>query len=110
MLYGKGPLSSAHPQLHSRKLIWKPKRVPIKTTVPLKGGYLGFHVSLGECIPSDTLNGMAPSCPNQETLAQKGHTDFRYQRSYQQAPPIKRWVNLNGATKGKVGVAWSPNP
>ena len=23
---------------------------PIKTTVPLNGGYLGCHVSLGECI------------------------------------------------------------
>ena len=32
-----------------RKLTWKPKRVPIRTTVPLKEGYLGFHVSLGEC-------------------------------------------------------------
>ena len=35
--------------LHSRKLAWKPKRGPIKTTVPLKWGYMGFHVSLGEC-------------------------------------------------------------
>ena len=35
--------------LHSRKLTWKPKKGPIKTTVPLKGGYMGFHVSLGEC-------------------------------------------------------------
>ena len=25
-------------------------RGPIKTTVPLKWGYMGFHVSLGECI------------------------------------------------------------
>ena len=23
----------------------------LKTTVPLKGGYMGFHVSLGECNP-----------------------------------------------------------
>ena len=23
--------------------------MPIRTTVPLKEGYLGFHVSLGEC-------------------------------------------------------------
>ena len=34
---------------HSRKLTWKPKKGPIKTTVLLKGGYMGFHVSLGEC-------------------------------------------------------------
>ena len=32
-----------------RLLTWKPIRGPIKTTVPLKGGYMGFHVSLGEC-------------------------------------------------------------
>ena len=31
--------------LHSWKLTWKPKRNPIKTTVPLKWGYVGFHVS-----------------------------------------------------------------
>ena len=36
-------------QLHSWKLTWKPKRGPIKTTVTLKWGYMGFHVSLGEC-------------------------------------------------------------
>ena len=35
--------------LHSWELTWKPKRGPIKTTVPLKWGYMGFHVSLGEC-------------------------------------------------------------
>ena len=37
-------------QLHSRELTWKPNLVPIRTTVLLKEGYLGFHVSLGECI------------------------------------------------------------
>ena len=35
--------------LPSRKLTWKPKRGPIKTTVSLKRGYMAFHVSLGEC-------------------------------------------------------------
>ena len=35
--------------IHSRKLTWKPKKGPIKTTGLLKGGYMGFHVSLGEC-------------------------------------------------------------
>ena len=35
--------------VHSWELTWKPKRGPIKTTVPLKRGYMGFHVSLGEC-------------------------------------------------------------
>ena len=34
---------------HSWKLTWKPKRGSIKTTVPLRWGYMGFHVSLGEC-------------------------------------------------------------
>ena len=32
--------------VHYWKLTWKPKRGPIKTTVPLKWGYMGFHVSL----------------------------------------------------------------
>ena len=36
------------PSIPSRKLTWKPKKGPIKTTVPLKGSYMGFHVSLGE--------------------------------------------------------------
>ena len=35
--------------LHSWKLTWKPKRGPIKTTVPLKWGYMDFHVSFWEC-------------------------------------------------------------
>ena len=34
----------------SRKLTWKPKKGPLKTTVPLKWGYMGFHVSFGECM------------------------------------------------------------
>ena len=34
---------------HSRKLTWKPKKGPMKTTVPLKGGYMGLHVNLREC-------------------------------------------------------------
>ena len=42
------PISIKH--IHSRKLTWKPKKGPIKTTVLLKGDYMGFHVSLGECI------------------------------------------------------------
>ena len=28
---------------------------PMKTTVPLKGGYMGFHVSLGECIKTNIV-------------------------------------------------------
>ena len=35
--------------VHSWKLTRKPQRGPIKTTVLLKWGYMGFHVSLGEC-------------------------------------------------------------
>ena len=55
--------------LHSRKLTWKPKKGPIKTTVLLKGDYLGFHVSLGECSislrdPSGfcRVQGIPPEC------------------------------------------------
>ena len=35
--------------IHARKLTWKPKKGPMKTTVLLNGDYMGFHVSLGEC-------------------------------------------------------------
>ena len=35
--------------IHSWKLTWNPEKGPIKTTVPLKGDLMGFHVSLGEC-------------------------------------------------------------
>ena len=45
--------------LHSRKLTWKPKKGPKKTTVLLKGGYMGFHVSLGEC---NVQHGLKQSC------------------------------------------------
>ena len=38
---------------NSRKLIWKPKKGPTETTVLLKGGYMGFHVNLGECSPCE---------------------------------------------------------
>ena len=41
--------------IHSRKLTWKPKKGSIKTTVLLKGDYMGFHVSLGECNCSEVL-------------------------------------------------------
>ena len=34
--------------LHSRKLTWKPKTGPLKTSVLVKEGYMNFHVSLGE--------------------------------------------------------------
>ena len=34
--------------IHTRKLTWKPKKWPIRTTVLLKEDNLGFHVSLGE--------------------------------------------------------------
>ena len=33
-------LGSSKPLLHSRKLTWKPKKSPIKTTVLLKGDYI----------------------------------------------------------------------
>ena len=37
-------------RIYSQKLTWKPKKGPIKTTVPLKEGYMGFHVNLEECV------------------------------------------------------------
>ena len=46
---GKGYGARGMILVHSRKLTWRPIRGPMKTTVPLKGGYMGFHVSLGEC-------------------------------------------------------------
>ena len=36
-----------------KPLTWKPKKGPIKRKVPSKRGYMGFHVSLEECIPSE---------------------------------------------------------
>ena len=44
-------LQSRHEPLNLpyRKVTRKPKKDPIKTTVPLKGGYMGFHVILGKC-------------------------------------------------------------
>ena len=35
----KGPVIRRRLIIHSRKLTWKPKRSPIKTTVPLKCGF-----------------------------------------------------------------------
>ena len=43
----RGPPRTCEGLLPSRKLTWKPQKGPIKTTVLLKGGYMGFHVSLG---------------------------------------------------------------
>ena len=50
--------------LHSRKLTWKPKKGPIKTTVLLKGDCMSFHVSLGECM-SLGKNASTPGVKNQ---------------------------------------------
>ena len=35
--------------IDSRRLAWKPADGGIKSTVFVKGDYMGFHVSLGEC-------------------------------------------------------------
>ena len=43
------------------QLTWKPQKGPIKTTVLLKGGYMGFHVSLGECKGDYSCNEHAQS-------------------------------------------------
>ena len=45
----EGPELFKSDLIPSWKLTWKPKKGPMKTTVLLKGGYMGFHVSLGEC-------------------------------------------------------------
>ena len=34
----------------------EPKKGPIKTIVLLKGDYMGFHVSLGECNNNNSTN------------------------------------------------------
>ena len=60
--------------LHSRKLTWKPEKGPIKTTVPLKGGYMGFHVSLGEC--------SFMACPKQEKALTRRAQQQRWQSMY----------------------------
>ena len=49
----QGTLGQENERLHSRKLTWKPKKGPIKTTVLMKGDYMGFHVSLGEISATD---------------------------------------------------------
>ena len=48
--------------IRSRKLTWNPKKGSIKTTVLLKGVYMGFHVSLGECT-STTVVGLCYAVP-----------------------------------------------
>ena len=53
----------AQVEVHSWKLTWKPKRGPIKTTVPLKWGYMGFHVCLGECTIIDYQLSLAANNP-----------------------------------------------
>ena len=45
----KGSYAAAAVAVRSRKLTWKPKKGPIKTTVLLQEDYVDFHVSLGEC-------------------------------------------------------------
>ena len=57
-------------QLHSRKLTWKPKKGPVKTTVLLQGDYMGLHVSLGECI--GTAGNVPEQCMVLATCFPKG--------------------------------------
>ena len=54
--------SFSSPYIPSRKLTWKPKKGSIKTIVLSKGGYMGFHVSLGECTPIKILK-FTPTLP-----------------------------------------------
>ena len=47
--------------VHSRKLTRKPKKGPIKTTAPPKGGYMGFHVSFFlRLTPLNVKEGLRP--------------------------------------------------
>ena len=41
----------AYIRLSTHIATWKPKKGSAKTTAPLKGDCMGFHVSLGERIP-----------------------------------------------------------
>ena len=43
----KPPELAARMPYTPKKLTWKPKKSPIKTTGLLDGDYMGFHVSLG---------------------------------------------------------------
>ena len=66
-LMGRAPVHQVVRFLHSWKLTWKPIKGPIKTTVPLKGVYMGFHVSLGECTLQDLVE-YSPLCIGQWSL------------------------------------------
>ena len=66
-----------------RKLKWKPKKGPIKTTVPAKGGNMGVHVSLGEysktvCAEDWVIQGLQGSwaCRCSRVIGQMGSTRF----------------------------------
>ena len=41
--------SPRNPEFENIQVTWKPKKGSIKTTVLLKGDYMGLDVSLGEC-------------------------------------------------------------
>ena len=81
--------------LHSRKLTWKPKKGPIKTTVLLKGGYMGFHVSLGECKPF-TLN------PNTNEGLCRSSSNLRAGTLIQQATPPRQLSHDLNFLKGVI--------
>ena len=68
--------------LHSRKLTWEPKKSPIKTTVLLKGVYMGFYISVGECI-GRTARG--PVQHGRDPYEARTHTRVRYEVSTERA-------------------------
>ena len=52
-----GTWTSKVGKLPSRKLTWKPKKRPIKTTVPLKRGYMGAMLIWGSVLPKNPEHG-----------------------------------------------------
>ena len=73
------PFSLLQTGLHSWKLTWKPKKGHIKTTVLLKGDYMDFHVSLGECTSFFLRKKLNPEptalfCKASRTTGTKPHT------------------------------------
>ena len=60
LLYIVSELCAAILLCSSKPTTWKPKKGPFKTTGLLKGGYMGFHVSLGECTHAASELQLAP--------------------------------------------------
>ena len=75
-----------------RKLTWKPKKGFIKTIVLLKEGYMGFHVSLGECMSR------APHTTGQASGATRLAQEEREAASASEPPAARRYEAGNRGT------------